>query len=159
MAKSHKPENQKKKIVLASGVFDLLHLGHVRFLEEAKKAGGSNAELIVIVARDKTVQERKGRKPVVPESQRCALVASLKVVDKAILGYEDFNMGEVIERINPDVIALGYDSFASSIGREVEDYVKENGLKIKVAKIGHFREDELDSSSKIKQKIIEDYAT
>lgn len=159
MAKSRKPKRRKKKIVLASGVFDLLHLGHVRFLEEAKKAGGPNAELVVIVARDKTVQERKGRKPVVPESQRCALVASLKVVDKAILGYEDFNMGEVIGKINPDVIALGYDSFASSIGREVEDYVKENDLKIKIAKIGHFREDELDSSSKIKQKIIEDYAS
>ena len=42
-----------KKIVLASGTFDLLHLGHVRFLEEAKKAGGENAELVVIVARDK----------------------------------------------------------------------------------------------------------
>ena len=49
----------KKKIVLASGVFDLLHLGHVRFLEEAKKAGGRNAELIVIVARDRTVEEKR----------------------------------------------------------------------------------------------------
>jgi FAD synthetase len=159
MAESPKPRSQKKKIVLASGVFDLLHLGHVKFLEEAKKAGGPNAELIVIVARDKTVQERKGRKPVVPESQRCALVASLKVVDKAILGYENFNMGEVIEKINPDVIALGYDSYSGTIGREVEHYVKQNDLKIKIVKIGHFREDELDSSSKIKQKIIEDYAT
>jgi FAD synthetase len=159
MAKSHKPKTPRKKVVLASGVFDLLHLGHVRFLEEAKKAGGPNAELLVIVARDKTVQERKGRKPVVPESQRCALVASLKIVDKAILGYEDFNMGEVIEKINPDVIALGYDSYAGSIGREVEQYVRGKNLKIKVVKVGHFREDDLDSSSKIKQKIIEDYAT
>ena len=159
MAKSHKPKNKKKKTVLASGVFDLLHLGHVRFLEEAKKAGGPNAELLVIVARDKTVQERKGRKPVVPESQRCALVASLKIVDKAILGYEDFNMGEVIGKINPDVIALGYDSYAGSIGREVEQYVRGKNPKIKVVKVGHFGEDELDSSSKIKQKIIEDYAT
>ena len=159
MAKSHKPKSQKQKVVLASGVFDLLHLGHVRFLEEAKKAGGPNAELIVIVARDKTVQERKGRKPVVPESQRCALVASLRIVDRAILGYEDFNMGEVIEKINPDVIALGYDSYAGSIGREVEHYVRGKNLKMKVVKVGHFREDELDSSSKIKQRIIEDYAT
>jgi FAD synthetase len=64
----------KKKIVLASGTFDLLHLGHVRFLEEAKKAGGKNAELVVIVARDSTVKARKGKKPIMPEDQRRALV-------------------------------------------------------------------------------------
>ncbi len=157
MAKNRKVKSQKK-IVLASGVFDLLHLGHVRFLEEAKKAGGSNAELIVIVARDRTVEQRKGRKPIVPESQRCALVASLRVVDKAILGYENFNMGEVIEKVKPDVIALGYDSHAGSIEREVKDALTGKNLNIKVVKIGHFRQDELDSSSKIKQKIIEDYA-
>ena len=52
---------KKKKIVLASGTFDLLHLGHVRFLEEAKKAGGIHAELVVIVARDCTVNARKGK--------------------------------------------------------------------------------------------------
>ena len=44
------PTNQERKVVLASGVFDLLHLGHVRFLEEAKRAGGENAKLIVIIA-------------------------------------------------------------------------------------------------------------
>jgi len=159
MAKSSKPKSQKRKIVLASGVFDLLHLGHVRFLEEAKKAGGPNAELIVIVGRDKTVEQRKGKRPIVPESQRCSLVASLRVVDKAILGYENFNMGEVIDKIKPDTIALGYDSSSGSIEREVRDYVKQKNLNIKIVKIGHFRQDELDSSSKIKQKIIEDYAT
>ncbi|MCJ7721271.1 FAD synthase, partial [Candidatus Bathyarchaeota archaeon] len=99
----------KKKIVLASGTFDLLHLGHVRFLEEAKKAGGKNAELVVIVARDSTVKARKGKKPIMPEDQRRALVESLKVVDEAILGWEDFSIDKVIERIKPDVIAVGHD--------------------------------------------------
>ena len=63
----------RKKVVLASGVFDLLHLGHVRFLEEAKRAGGENAKLIVIIARDSTVEKTKGRKPIMSEDQRCAL--------------------------------------------------------------------------------------
>lgn len=148
---------KKRKIVLASGVFDLLHLGHVKFLEEAKRAGGANAELIVIIARDSTVEKRKGKKPIVSENQRRALVESLKIVDKALLGYENFNMEEVVEKIKPDIIALGYDSQISSIEREVRDYVKRKGLKIKIVKIGHFGEDELDSSSKIKQKIIEDF--
>jgi FAD synthetase len=146
---------KKRKVVLASGVFDLLHLGHVRFLEEAKKAGGKNAELIVIVARDSTVEKRKGSKPVIPENQRRALVESLKVVDEAILGYEDFNIGKVIEKIKPDIIAVGHDQ--DGMEKAVKDYVREKGLKIKVVKIGKFGEDELDSSSKIKQKIIEHY--
>jgi len=146
---------KKRKVVLASGTFDLLHLGHVRFLEEAKKAGGKGAELIVIVARDSTVEKRKGSKPVMPENQRRALVESLKVVDEAILGYEEFNIGKVIEKIKPDVIAVGHDQ--NGMEKMVKDYVRERGLNIKVVKIGKFGEDELDSSSKIKQKIIEHY--
>jgi len=150
-------EAKKPRVVLASGVFDLLHLGHVRFLEEAKKAGGRNAKLIVIVARDSTVERRKGVKPVIPENQRRALVESLKVVDEAILGYEDFDMEEVIEKIKPDVIAVGHDSHLTGMEQAVRKCVKERGLKIKVVKIGKFGEDELDSSSKIKQKIIEHF--
>ena len=152
---NEKEGKKKRKIVLASGTFDLLHLGHVKYLEEAKKAGGRNAELIVIVARDSTVEKRRGAKPIVRENQRRALVGSLKVVDDAVLGYEDFDIEKVIEKIKPDVIALGYDR--SDIQQAVRDYVKEKGLMIKVVKIGKFEEEELNSSSKIKQKIIRHY--
>jgi len=151
MASKHK----KRRVVLASGVFDLLHLGHVKFLEEAKKAGGKNAELIVIIARDSTVQETKGRKPIMPESQRRALVESLKVVDEAVLGFENFDVDDVIDRIKPDVIALGYDQAAME--RRVREYVDKHGLNVKVVRVGKFEEDELDSSSKIRQKIIENF--
>jgi FAD synthetase len=152
-----KEQSRKRKVVLASGTFDLLHLGHVRFLEEAKKAGGKNAKLIVIVARDSTVERRKGSKPVIPENQRRALVEALKVVDEAILGYEDFDIGRVIEKIKPDIIAVGHDSHVTGMEQAVRKCVEEKGLNIKIVKIGKFGEDELDSSSKIKQKIIEHY--
>lgn len=150
-----KRQEEKKKVVLASGVFDLLHLGHVKFLEEAKKAGGPEAELVVIVARDSTVEKRKGEKPVMPENQRRALVESLKVVDEAVLGYESFDIGKVIDKVEPDIIAVGYDQ--EGMEQTVRKYVRDNGLNIKIVKIGKFGEDELDSSSKIKQRIIEDY--
>ncbi len=146
-------KHEKRKVVLASGVFDLLHLGHVKFLEEAKKAGGENAELIVIIARDSTVQKTKGRKPVMPENQRRTLVESLKVVDEAVLGFENFDLAEVINRIKPDVIALGYDQAAMK--KQVCNYVNEHGLKIRVIEVGKFEEDELNSSSKIRQRIVE----
>jgi len=146
---------EKRKVVLASGTFDLLHLGHVKYLEEAKKAGGEDAELIVIVARDKTVEKRKGRKPVMPEDQRRALVESLKVVDEAILGFEDFDIGKVIEKIRPDVIAVGHDQ--TNMERQVKKAVSQRGLNIRVVKIGKFGKDEFNSSLKIKRKIIELY--
>ena len=146
----------KKKVVLASGVFDLLHLGHVKFLEEAKKAGGKDAELIVIIARDSTVEENKGRKPIMSENQRRALVESLKVVDEAVLGFEKFELGDVIERIKPDIIALGYDQ--ADMEKGVKEYVDKHKLNIKVIRVGKFEEDELDSSSKIRQKIVEKFS-
>ena len=148
-------KQDRRIVVLASGVFDLLHLGHVKFLEEAKKTGGKNAELIVIIARDSTVEETKGRKPVMPENQRRTLVESLKVVDEAVLGLESFDIGDVISRINPDIIALGYDQ--EEVETRVRDYVQKHGLKAKVVRIGKFGENELDSSSKIRQKIVEKF--
>jgi len=154
---ANEKKEKKRKIVLASGVFDLLHLGHVKFLEEAKKAGGPDAKLIVIIARDSTVERKKGVKPVIPENRRRALVESLKVVDEALLGYEDFNMERVIEKIKPDIIAVGHDSHMTGMEQAVRNLVKEKHLKIKIVKIGKFGEDELDSSSKIKQKIIEHF--
>ncbi len=145
----------RKKIVLASGVFDLLHLGHVRFLEEAKKLGGRDSELIVIIARDNTVKATKGRKPVMSENQRRALVESLKVVDEAVLGFEKFDLGDVIDRVKPDIIALGYDQ--AEVERATKAYVNKHKLDIVVVKIGKFEEDELDSSSKIRKKIVEKF--
>jgi FAD synthetase len=149
-------KHNKKKVVLASGVFDLLHLGHVKFLEEAKKAGGENAELIVIIARDSTVKGNKGSKPIMPENQRRALVESLKVVDEAVLGFQKFDLGDVIERVKPDVIALGYDQV--DMEKKVQTYVGKHRLDIKVIRIGKFEEDELDSSSKIRKKIVEKFS-
>jgi len=146
---------RKKRVVLASGTFDLLHLGHVKYLEEAKKAGGKNAELIVIVARDSTVEKRKGKRTVMPEDQRRALVESLKVVDEAILGFEGFRIDKVIEKINPDVIAVGHDQ--EGIEREVRKAIEEKKFNVQVAKIGRFGKKELNSSSKIMRKIVESF--
>jgi FAD synthetase len=146
-------KTNKQTVVLASGVFDLLHLGHVRFLEDAKKEGGKNAKLVVIIARDSTVEKTKGRKPIMSEDQRCALVESLRVVDEAVLGFEKFDIGEVIREIKPDVIALGYDQ--TEMEAQVRAFLGEHHLPIRVVRIGKFGENTLDSSSKIKQKIID----
>ena len=148
-------DRKKGKIVLAEGTFDLLHYGHVHYLTNAKKLGGENSKLIVIVARDKTVEKLKGRKPIIPEDQRRAIVESLKVVDEAILGYEEMNVAKVIEKIKPDIIALGYDKVRME--EDLKRYIREKNLDIKVVRISKFEGGDLNSSSKIKKKIIEEY--
>lgn len=147
---------RKERVVLASGVFDLLHLGHVRFLEDAKNAGGANAKLIVIIAKDSTVEKMKGRKPIMSEDERLALVKSLKVVDDAVLGYEGLDIGEVVERIKPDIIALGWDQ--AEMESSVKDYLGKHKVQVSIVRIGKFGENSLDSSTKIKQKIIDKLA-
>jgi len=143
------------KKVLASGTFDLLHYGHLKFLEEAKKAGGEGAELIVLIARDKTVEKRKGKKPVIPEDQRRALIEALKPVDLAILGYEELSFEKVLEKIKPDIVAVGYDQ--EDVYEAIKKIVEEKKLNIEIVKIGRFGLEDLNSSSKIKRKVINEW--
>jgi FAD synthetase len=140
--------------VLASGVFDLLHYGHLRYLEEAKRAGGPEAELIVVIATDETVRRMKGMDPVMPEGQRCALMEALEVVDHAILGFIDMDLETVLEEIQPDIVALGYDQ--DTMAEKVENIKREKGMDIKVVRVGHYGGERL-SSSKIKKRIAEDW--
>jgi FAD synthetase len=151
-----KQTTRKQRVVLASGVFDLIHLGHVRFLEDAKKAGGPKAKLIVIIAKDSTVEKMKGRKPIMSEDERLALVKSLKVVDDAVLGYEGLDIGEVVEKIKPDIIALGWDQ--AEMENSVKAYLAKHKVQVSIVRIGKFGENSLDSSTKIKQKIIDKLA-
>jgi len=142
------------KTVLTSGAFDLIHYGHIRLLEEAKSHGGPDARLVVIIARDETVRRLKGKPPVFPEAQRRALIDALKVVDETLLGYEDLDMATVIEKVKPDIIAVGHDQ--EDIERMAKEAIEEKGLPIQVVKIDKFGKSDLNSSSKIKRKIVED---
>ncbi len=152
--KKEVPGKKMGKTVLATGAFDLLHYGHLKFLEESKDAGGKNSKLVVVVARDKTVEDRKGKKPVMPEKQRKALVEAIKPVDVAILGRKDFSMIDIINKINPDIITVGHDQ--KDVRRMVEKIVEEKKLKIKIVTIRKFGKEGLDSSTKIKRKIVGD---
>lgn len=142
---------KEKKRVLAAGVFDLVHMGHVLFLRAAKKAGGQRAELVVVVARDNTVKRLKGSLPILPEKTRRDLVEALKPVDKAVLGSSGFEVPKIIRRYKPDVIAVGYDQDA--VSKIVEEYIGIEKLPIKLVRIRRFEKEALNSSSKIKHRI------
>ncbi len=89
--------------VVGTGTFDLLHPGHILYLEKSRALGD---ELIVIVARDINVKHKP--KPIVPEQQRLRMVSALRAVDHAILGSET-DIFESIKLLKPDVITLGFD--------------------------------------------------
>jgi len=137
------------KTVMATGTFDIIHPGHGFFLEEAKKLGGDNARLIVVIARDSTVRARK-RVPVVDEKQRLEVVKMLKPVDEAYLGYEN-DMFQIVKEIKPDIIAIGPDQ-KFDIPKLNED-LKKRDIDVEVIKITKYRNSTLDSSCKIINKI------
>ena len=139
------------KIVLATGAFDLLHLGHVRFLGASRRKGGPGAKLIVVVARDKTVFSRKGRVPILPEGQRRELVASLRVVDKAILGHARLDLLGILREVRPDIISVGYDQ--REIKALVEKLIRIERLPIRVIQVPKLGPNGLNSSTGIKQKV------
>ncbi len=126
---------------MAAGCFDLLHYGHLRYLEEAKKLAGEGGELIVVVARDATILKRKGRPPVMGEEHRRELVEALKPVDRAFLGSVDFDTKAVLESIAPNVIALGYDQ------EDLSDLLRSGGFRGEIVRLGKYGD---ISSSKIR---------
>jgi FAD synthetase len=136
--------------VMASGVFDILHSGHLHYLEEAKGLGD---ELVVVVATDATVRHRK-HEPVTPEKMRLELVNALKPVDRAVLGREG-DMFEVVREIGPDVIALGYDQ-QFDVDR-LEHELSCRGLNVRVVRLEK-HEDDLNGTRKIINRIIDWYS-
>lgn len=94
-----------KNRVVVFGTFDIVHPGHMSFLRQAKSFGN---ELIVVIARDETVNKVKGRKTVFSEIERLKKIKGLPYVDNAVLGSLK-DKYSIIKRLDPDIIALGYD--------------------------------------------------
>lgn len=134
-------------MVVATGTFDLLHPGHVLYLERSKILGD---ELVVIVARDVNVRHKP--KPVLPEEQRRRMVQSLTAVDRAILG-EESDIFRTIEQLNPDIITLGFDQHFD-IGH-LETELSRRGLHPRIVRIEAHETCDLCSSRRIVTRIME----
>lgn len=133
--------------VMASGVFDILHTGHVHYLNEARMLGD---ELVVVVATDKTVRRRK-HEPITPEKMRLELIQSLKPVDRAVLGKEG-DMFKIVAEIKPDIIAIGYDQTFDE--KKLEEELAARGMNVKVVRLSRYSED-LNGTRKIIRRIID----
>lgn len=108
-------ERAKITVVLTGGVFDILHIGHIVTLNEAKKYGDV---LVVILATDNHIR-KKGREPIHQQEYRKIMVESLKPVDLALSGLE--KPKDSVDRVKPDVIVYGYDQ---------SEFIKPENVKI-----------------------------
>ena len=122
-------KSSTKKIVLAGGVFDIIHPGHIHTLNAAKALGGI---LVVAIATDKTAEKMKKRSPLHNQELRRELVTSLSVVDKAIVGHED-DIFQTVKEVKPDIIVLGYDQVHQE--KFISDGCKRINLDVEIVRL------------------------
>jgi FAD synthetase len=131
---------QQKQVVMAFGTFDYFHAGHENYLAQAKALG---TELVVILAKDQTVQKVKGQKPLYSERKRLRDVSNCKHVSRALIGYEG-DKYKVIRKVKPDIIALGYDQFVFTYG--LQQLIIKEGLNTKIVRLKAFEPQTFKSS-------------
>lgn len=116
-----------ERVTLANGNFDLLHVGHVRYLRAAKALGG---KLLVAINSDESVRSLKGEgRPVMPAEERAEIVAALADVD-AVVVFPELDVRAIIREIRPDIQAKGTDYTADSVPER--DAVTEYGGRIEI---------------------------
>jgi len=117
------------RVVLAGGVFDIIHPGHIYTLNAAKALGDV---LVVVVATDNTAVKMKKRRPLHTQEQRQELVNSLSVVDLCLIGQED-DIFKTVNHVRPQIIALGYDQVHQE--KFITEGCKKINLEAKVARL------------------------
>ena len=136
--------------VMAVGVFDLLHAGHLHYLEQAKALGD---HLTVVVAHDETVRKSK-HEPVTGQDLRQRMVQGLKPVDQTIIGNPpQVPIFDILPQVNPDIIALGYDQ--EHAVDKIQSKLNDAGLgQIRVCRVEGLSDD-LDGTRKIIARILD----
>jgi rfaE bifunctional protein nucleotidyltransferase chain/domain len=115
------------RIILANGGFDLLHVGHVRYLRGAKELGG---KLVVAINSDESVRALKGEgRPIMPVEERAEMVAALEDVDAVVI-FPEMDVRTIIREIRPDIQAKGTDYTAESVPER--DVLAEYGGRVEI---------------------------
>ena len=118
-----------KKTVLAGGVFDIIHPGHIHTLNAAKALGDI---LVVVIATDKTARKMKKRPPLHNQESRRDLVSCLTMVDMAIIGHEE-DIFETVKEVKPNIIVLGYDQVHQD--KFIDDGCKRINLDVEIVRL------------------------
>ena len=134
-------EHEIQNKVMAFGTFDIFHEGHKNFLKQARRYGDY---LIVVVARDKTVEKVKKRLPQNDENSRLEITKKSGLADKIILGSLE-NKYEVVEKYKPKIICLGYDqeTFTKNLREKLKEF---NLLDTKIVRLKAYYQEKYKSS-------------
>ena len=132
--------------IVATGTFDILHPGHLFYLEESRKLGD---ELWVIVARERNVVHKP--RPIVPEEQRLKMISGLRCVDHALLGDME-DMFRPIADIDPEVVTLEFNQKFSE--EKLIAQRRERGIRADVVRIGPFCGCAFNSSTRIIEEAL-----
>ncbi len=135
----------KNKKVMCFGTFDLLHLGHLNYFQQAKNYGDY---LIVVVARDQTKLKQR-KKPLFTELERVALITHINIVDEVVLGYVGDHYQIILEK-KPGVLCLGYDQQVSI--RHLKKELAKRGMFPQIIRLKPFKH-KTQKSSLLKHKI------
>ncbi|MDD5162747.1 MAG: FAD synthase [Candidatus ainarchaeum sp.] len=133
--------------VMAFGTFDIVHQGHLYYLQEAKKLGDY---LIVVVARDKNSVVIKGKKPLHNEKARLEEIKKLDFVNEAVLGDREMRSWSTIQKHRPQIIALGYDQWKSEFSLAQE--LGKLGLHPMIVRIKPFQPEKFKTSKILQNK-------
>jgi D-beta-D-heptose 7-phosphate kinase/D-beta-D-heptose 1-phosphate adenosyltransferase len=138
-----------KKLVFTNGCFDILHVGHVRYLNQARALGDA---LVVAINSDRSVREIKGNgRPIVNESERAEVLAALACVDFVVL-FDDPTPQNIIDAIVPDILVKGADwSLSEIVGRDTVEQA--GGVVLNIPLV------EGSSTTNIIQKVLEQFGT
>jgi rfaE bifunctional protein nucleotidyltransferase chain/domain len=136
-----------RKLVFTNGCFDILHVGHVRYLNQARALGDA---LVVAINSDRSVRKIKGEsRPIVPESERAEVLAALSCVDYVFI-FDDPTPKRIIDAIVPDVLVKGADwSLSEIVGRDTVENA--GGVVLNVPLV------EGSSTTSIIQRILEHF--
>lgn len=142
------------KTVLALGCYDLLHVGHLNYLKEARKLvfkSGSDAQLIVGVASDEVVRRDKGKPPIIKQDDRVAMLNALSFVD-AVYVYQRLSFVGLLDKIDPSVLAVGEHWGNEDRHKDAEEWMAHRNRE--VIKIPYY---EGESTTAIRQRVIDEY--
>lgn len=130
-------KKRNREIILIGGTFDVFHIGHVKFLEKAKKLGGI---LVVGVTADHLVRNRKGgERPYMNEIERADLISRLRCVDYVFISQQaDWLEAGYLKKLNPDIFVIGKDAETQERNREIRKNLRLHFPQLKMVEISRF---------------------
>lgn len=143
--------DDSETLVVAQGTFDIVHPGHIHYLEESAALGD---RLVVIISRRSNIDHKEP--PILSAEQRCAVIDALEVVDTAIIGHPE-DIFAPIEDLEPDIITLGFDQHHDPAAIAAE--LHRRGIDCSVESIGPYEGAIADllSTSDIIERIVDRY--